>query len=205
MRRFILTGAPGAGKTSIIRLLEMSGVGVVEEAATDVIAAGQALGQAEPWTDPEFIDQVVSLQRERQLQAAAAPVDVQVHDRSPICTLALSRYVGWPTSPVLEAEVDRITREQLFDHRVFFVRNLGFCEPTAARRISFEESLVFERIHEHTYRRFGYDLVDVAAGPVQDRVSLIRNVILRSTRQAVSLTRTADDRPRPGRSRPEVI
>ncbi len=205
MRRFILTGAPGAGKTSIIRLLEMSGVGVVEEAATDVIAASQALGQAEPWTDLEFIDQIVSLQRERQLQAATAPVDVQVHDRSPICTLALSRYLGWPTSPALAAEVDRITQEQLFDRRVVFVRNLGFCEPTAARRISFEESLEFERIHEQTYREFGYDLVDVPAGAVLDRVGLIRDVILRSTRTIVLPTGTADDRARLGRSWPGVV
>jgi predicted ATPase len=44
MRRFIITGAPGAGKTAIIRQLELDGFSVVEEAATDVIAAAQAHG-----------------------------------------------------------------------------------------------------------------------------------------------------------------
>jgi predicted ATPase len=34
MRRFIMTGAPGAGKTSILRVLESLGYAVVEEAAT---------------------------------------------------------------------------------------------------------------------------------------------------------------------------
>ena len=38
MKRFVVTGAPGAGKTAIIRQLELDGFGVVEEAATDVIA-----------------------------------------------------------------------------------------------------------------------------------------------------------------------
>jgi len=47
MRRFIITGAPGAGKTAIIRQLELDGFSVVEEAATDVIAAAQARGTAE--------------------------------------------------------------------------------------------------------------------------------------------------------------
>ena len=42
MRRFIITGAPGAGKTAIIRQLELDGFSVVEEAATDVIAAAQS-------------------------------------------------------------------------------------------------------------------------------------------------------------------
>ena len=34
MKRFIITGAPGAGKTAILRQLELDGFGVVEEAAT---------------------------------------------------------------------------------------------------------------------------------------------------------------------------
>ncbi len=44
MPSYILTGAPGAGKTAVLRLLEASGYPVVEEAATDVIALGNAPG-----------------------------------------------------------------------------------------------------------------------------------------------------------------
>ena len=50
MRRFILTGTPGAGKTAILRQLEIEGFSVVEEAATDVIALEQAKGVGEPWS-----------------------------------------------------------------------------------------------------------------------------------------------------------
>ncbi|MBM0260113.1 AAA family ATPase, partial [Micromonospora sp. 4G55] len=38
MPAYILTGAPGSGKTAILRQLEIDGHAVVEEAATDVIA-----------------------------------------------------------------------------------------------------------------------------------------------------------------------
>jgi len=48
MKRFIITGAPGAGKTAIIRQLKLEGFSVVEEAATDVIASAHARGEAEP-------------------------------------------------------------------------------------------------------------------------------------------------------------
>ena len=41
MHRFVLTGAPGSGKTAILRQLEIYGLAVVEEAATDVIATLQ--------------------------------------------------------------------------------------------------------------------------------------------------------------------
>ena len=63
MRRFIITGAPGAGKTAIIRQLELEGFSVVEEAATDVIAAAHAKGVVEPWTHPSFIDVTADLQK----------------------------------------------------------------------------------------------------------------------------------------------
>lgn len=170
MKRYIITGAPGAGKTSILRVLAELGYGTVEEAATSVIASSQALGEAEPWTRADFIDKIVDLQRRRQSGADAA---VQLYDRSPVCTHALSVYLGYPVSPVLAAELDRITRERIYEQRVFFVRNLGFVEPTAARRISFADSLEFERVHEESYRAFGYDLIDIPAAPLPDRVTAI--------------------------------
>jgi predicted ATPase len=176
MRRYILTGTPGAGKTSILRLLEAQGQSVVDEAATAVITLGQAQGDAEPWTQATFIDQIVGLQRHRQTQAAAASASVQLYDRSPICTHALSTYLGYPASTALSAEISRITREQIYQPQVFFIRNLGFCEPTAARRISFEDSLDFERIHEGSYCMFG-ELIDVPAGPLADRAAAITNAI----------------------------
>ena len=70
MRRFLITGAPGAGKTTMIRQLELDGFSVVEEAATDVIVAAQAQGAVQPWTDPSFIDAIASLQRDRQVRAS---------------------------------------------------------------------------------------------------------------------------------------
>lgn len=70
MKRFIVTGAPSAGKTTIIRQLELEGFSVVEEAATDVIGAEQARGTAEPWTHPSFIDLVANLQKQSQIRTS---------------------------------------------------------------------------------------------------------------------------------------
>lgn len=171
---FVVTGAPGAGKTAIIRQLELDGFSVVEEAATDVIALWQAAGIAEPWIQPGFIDAVTDLQRLRQLRACGEPDGIQFHDRSVICTAALAVYLRHPVSEGLAHELERVKTEVIFQKRVFFIRNLGFITPTEARRISFEETLRFERIHEETYRRFGFELVFVEAGSVLERVGAIK-------------------------------
>jgi predicted ATPase len=177
MKRFILTGAPGAGKTAIIRQLEFDGFTVVEEAATDVIALEQARGVAEPWKYPSFIDQVVELQRRRQILASRETDDIQFHDRSVICTAALAVYLGYPFSGALLRELKRVETAAIYQKRVFFIRGLGFITPTGARRISLEEARNFERVHEKTYRDFGFELVFVSPGLLSDRAGSIKRAV----------------------------
>ena len=177
MRRFIITGTPGAGKTAIIRQLELDGFSVVEEAATDVIAASHAHGLFETWRDPSFIDAIAHLQRDRQIRASLQPDEIQFHDRSVICTAALAVYLSYAFSSTLTCELEHIKNEAIFENRVFFIQNLGSIKPTDARRISFEEALRFERIHEETYRRFGFELVSIGPGEVLDRVRAIKAAV----------------------------
>lgn len=179
MPRYVLTGAPGAGKTAVLRLLEINGHAVVEEAATDVIALGHALGGGQPRHDLAFIDDIVALQRRRQCAVRAVGSAAVFFDRSPVCTLALSRYLGLRASRMLVREVDRVVAEGVYETTVFFVRNQGFVEATAARRISFADSLVFERFHEEAYRDLGFRLVEVPAGPLADRVAVVQRTVER--------------------------
>ena len=172
--RFILTGAPGAGKTAVVRQLELEGFGVVEEAATDVIALEQAKGVAEPWTDPGFIDRIVTLQRQRRLAASG---EVQFHDRSAFCAESLATFLGHPVSDRLRNEIEELKRTGFYQRRVFFVRLMGFIEPTAARRIGLDEARRFEAVHERTYRAHGFELVPVEPGSVVDRVAAIRHAL----------------------------
>jgi len=174
MKRFVLTGTPGSGKTAILRQLEFDGFGVVEEAATDVIALRQAEGIAEPWMHPGFIEAVADLQRLRQLRASCEPNAIQFHDRAAICTAALAVYLGHQVSEGLARELERVKTEVIFQKRVLFIRNLGFTTATEARRISFEETPRFEQIHEETYRKFGFELVFVEAGSVLERIGAIK-------------------------------
>ena len=91
MPSYVLTGTPGAGKTVLLRALEWRGHRVVEEAATDVIALEGSARQLGAVDGPSLRRRIVRLQRMRQ------PVD-GFADRSPVCTLALCRYLGFSPS-----------------------------------------------------------------------------------------------------------
>jgi len=173
MKRYILTGTPGSGKTSILQALKHQGYAVVEEAATDIIALEQRRGNLEPWRQPEFIDKIVRLQRRRQIITTMEPKALQFYDRSPLCTYALSRHLGYPPSRRLLEELERIEREQIYQRQVFFIDHLEFIQPTEARKISFAEALKFELIHEETYVSFGYECTHIAPYSLGERVSTL--------------------------------
>ena len=194
MKRYVLTGAPGAGKTSVLGALRERGFPVVAEAATDVISEQQGRGVAEPWLQGDFVDRIVALQRDRlrpapagargaagaqaaEIHPAERPGTAELHDRSVLCTLALARFLERPETPLLAAEVARVVAAGVYERAVFFIRPLGFIVPTAARRISYRESLDFERLHEAAYLDHGFELIEVGAASVAERAAFIADQI----------------------------
>jgi len=174
-REFILTGAPGAGKTLILRQLEADGIDIVEEAATDVIALEQGLGNAEPHLRPAFIDAIARLQVQRLNRPASG--EVRVSDRSLVCTLALAEYLGHPVPQMLNEAIGELIASGRFEQRVLFVELLGFITNTEARRISLADSIRFEAFHVAAYERLGFSLVRVPPLPLRQRVDFVREHI----------------------------
>ncbi|WP_063627917.1 AAA family ATPase [Actinospica robiniae] len=175
---FILTGAPGAGKTAILRVLESRGHDVVEEAATAVIECELARGVRVPMDDPAVIERIAALQLTRWATAAQRPAKVRFFDRSPLCTLALARFMDYPVPAALGDEVERMRDERLYQPRVFLIRNQGTVKPTVARRISQNDAVRFERIHAEAYAEFGYTCVPVAPAPLDERALIVEREAL---------------------------
>ncbi len=120
-----------------------------------------------PWEEPDFVDQITHMQKKRQMDATEA---LQFYDRAPFCTYALGKYLAhwkgieFTPSPVLLDEIDRCIKNGVYQNRIFFFENLGFIELTSARKISYEDALVFEQIHLDVYKDFGFDIMMVPKG-----------------------------------------
>jgi predicted ATPase len=192
-KRYILTGTPGSGKTSLIRLLEITGNTVIEEAVTDIIILEQAQGVDEPWKNTSFVDQVITLQRQRQDNANSLISKVQFFDRSPYCCMALSHYLGIEPPDNLLKEIKRTEKEKIYQKQVFFIENLGVCQSSEARKISFEEALYFEKIHEDVYLSFGFTLIKIAPQTIAERVNkIISHIKIYDDRQKSSKLKKLD-------------
>lgn len=176
MNRFIFTGTPGSGKTAVIQALEKLGHTVVHESATEVIAQEQKMGNMRPWEQADFLDKIMVMQKIRLSKVKA---DLQFHDRSLFCVYALGRYLAesnhqrFMPSPKLLTEIDYCLKTTLYQNQVFFFENLGFIEHTDARKISYEDALIFEKIHLETYKQFGFEIILVPKQSIQERCEFI--------------------------------
>lgn len=165
--RYITTGPPGSGKSTTLALLA-DRAEVVREAATDVVAALLREGIGQPELDQCFLPRIVALQRRRRLAASS---QLQVHDRSVFCTLALARFLKLPQPPALVAEVEACAG--WYEPDVFYVHPLASITHTPVRRISYEDALRFGDLHRAVYEEHGFTLVDVPPGPRTWRAELV--------------------------------
>lgn len=170
MKRFILTGAPGAGKTTIINRLSHLGYKTIQEGFMDLHKRMRADGWEDPLRDPLFIEWLVLLQTERLHTISQVLEEVVFLDRSPLCTLALNRLMERPPPDALLRAVDEMVTNDTYARRVFLVEHLGQVVDDGIRTLDLEQTLKFEMLHREIYEEHGYTCIDIPPLPVDERM-----------------------------------
>jgi predicted ATPase len=176
-RKFILTGGPGVGKSSIIQNLSNKGFVAVTEAAEEISKEALKMGILSPWCEPWFEDRVIELQKQQYCQATAEQAQTIFFDRGPIDPLTYQlRNPSEPNKNIIQA-VEQSLNENLYDKMVFLIENLGFCNQNEYRKESNEDSLAIGRDLELNYAKLGYTIIRVPAFPeLEEKQSIEKRV-----------------------------
>ena len=167
-RKYILTGAPGSGKSSILLDLESRGEHIIREAAEDVIKLYQARGIEKPWEMPNFQKRITDLQIQRE---SRIPNDIRrvFIDRGIPDGLAYTRK---------ESDIYKEIMKNIRPYEgVFLINMIGNPEKTKVRIEDYEEALEIERKINEVYLFLGYEIPKIPADSIEERTNIILDII----------------------------
>lgn len=174
-RRYILTGGPCVGKTSIIHGLSTLGYTVVPEAATEVIAEEQAQGNSEPWKNPDFDLKISDRIYQRQQESSQSGASIVFFDRGPIDPLSYACYYNYSIHPTIISRVEEILEKPFYETTVFLIAPL-IEELYENSVIRYEDRATSEKLGDYlaqAYKVLGFSVVKVPFGTIPQRVQWI--------------------------------
>lgn len=176
MNPIIITGGPGAGKTSLIETLAKKGYATFEEVSRTLIEQQALLENGIlPWHDlPGFAQLCLQHMGEQKQQAYSHPVAFLDRAIPDIC--------GYLAQAELPIEACYREASQGYHPQVFF------CCPHQAiyvqdevRPYPFEGAIAIHQALMAVYLQLGYQVVDVPWGTLEQRVEFIESALTPST------------------------
>lgn len=176
MKRIILTGGPGTGKTTIISELRKRGYMCMPEVSREItIEAQETRGIDQLFlTHPEEFNTKLLEGRIEQFKSCEGLTDNYIFlDRGLPDIVAYNDYVKAESSP----DVIKAVQEHIYDFVFVFPPWEGIYKTDNERYESFEEAQLIHEDLKKTYARLNYDFCEVPIGSIAERANYILNVI----------------------------
>ncbi len=169
---FVLTGAPGSGKTPIIRALVGLGFSGVAEPAREVIAEQRALGSNGVYDkDPALFLRLMLARAIDTFRSAADATSPMFFDRGIPDMVAYAELFELDPSAAEEA-----AGAHRYSETVFFCPSWPEIYTTDdERRMTLEEADAFGQRIREVYAALGYTIADVPRGTPTQRAAFIAN------------------------------
>lgn len=169
-RKYVLTGGPGAGKSSLLAALQASGFAVSEEVSRRLIRT-HAAAQSDclPWLDLRCFAAKALQEMEREWHRASVHT-VTFFDRGIPDLVAYLEAGGQPAGPEFTDAIGRLP----YSDPVFLLPpwpEIYVNDPERWQTFAEAESLY--RAICNVYRKAGYTCITVPAGTLEDRVAFI--------------------------------
>ena len=170
-RRLVLTGGPGAGKTTLIKALGKAGYARMPEAGRGVIRHQMEIGgTALPWHDPLLFAELMLSWDMRSYHAARTRAGPVFFDRGVPDNVGYLRLVGIAAPEHME----RAAQELRYSRTVFVAPPWReIFENDRERRQDFDEAVRTYEVGSETYTDYGYELIELPYVSASERVSFV--------------------------------
>ena len=173
-QRYVITGAPGTGKTAIINALKERGYSCVDENSREIIAEQMINGgEILPWKNQIAFENLISSKRAKQY-ASIHKDEIYFFDRSTIDCIAYLKANNLETS----TEILEVMKNHEFNSNVFYTPIWGeIYTNDSERKESIESAITIEKSLLETYNFFGYTLIEIPKLTTGARVDFILSKI----------------------------
>ena len=167
---FVLTGAMGGGKSTLLREISKAGIRCVAEPAREILAEQRA--RAVDGVPEQNAERFCHLMLSRSLQnynQALNAAEVVVFDRGIPDMIAYAEGCEIDATPFYKAAEQYRYKPTVF----FFAGWAAIYTTDAERKMSFEEASMFGERVRVIYQKLGYQLVNVPLQSIAERTTFL--------------------------------
>ena len=173
---FVITGAPGSGKSSLLEALARQGMRYMPEAGRAIIQDQVTIkGNALPWADRALFAELMlnwELRSYREARDMAGPV---LMDRGIVDVLGYLTLCNLP----IPDHVKRAADQYRYNRQVFIAPYWAeIFGQDAERKQDRAEAEATYHVMARTYAEMGYELISLPLASIEERAAFVRQHIL---------------------------
>jgi len=175
-RFYVITGGPGAGKTSLLDELNKQNFKCIPEVAREIIIEQmKSGGDAVPWKNTELYKQIMMDRSvETYYSASFENNEISFFDRGIPDTISYARLLDSPVSK----EFDLYAKSLRYNRKVFILPPWQeIYETDSERKQSWEEAVMTYEVLKDTYISYEYELIEIPKIDILKRAEFILQYI----------------------------
>jgi predicted ATPase len=174
---FVLTGAMGSGKSTLIHEIRNAGIRCIAEPAREILAEQRAIGsEGVPEQNSELFCKLMLSRSLQDYHQGLNAAEIQVFDRGIPDMIAYAELFAIDSKSFYQA-----AEQNRYNPKVFFFEGWEDIYTTdSERRISFEGARLFGESVRWIYQKLGYQLLNVPLQSIEGRTNFILERLLDS-------------------------